>query len=419
MRFRIANEPWVLRSYIPELISLAGKELWTKRTSNIVVSAARSPYLAQIASDYHWVELQVADELVKRDDVTALTADDPFDPISRRALRFAQTVVEVHRSLPPSSQRTLEGRIRDALQAETGFAALYQEMEIAAVLVNQHFDVAFPDLDGSGRADIAFEQRTVNGQIECKALSADAGRKIHRKDFYRFMDAISQEVLSRASTSGVDELILITLKDRLSSNVQKNRPLLQATKGLLLSGDVPHAAGANFGIVRERYSKFFAALRPMSQQEFYREAQKQFGENCHVAGARTEASGCLILMRSEKEDDHSKPQLEAMKEAAEQLSTDKPGFIALQFNEISSADLALPHLRQRCGLLSRYLFYETPVSHIAAVYVCAFGATSVAADATAYPAIAFWNPQCKFNRRGLPFQIGLANETFSNLVTMS
>jgi hypothetical protein len=413
MRFKIATEPWILRSYIPELVALAGQALWRKRTSHLW-SFARSPYLARIASDYNWVELQLDDELGRRQEQTPPKLE--LNPISSRALRFAQTIVEVYRSLPPIGQRQLEGRIRDALQAETGFAALYQEMEIATVLINQGFDVQFPDLENSGRADICFQQVGTSGAIECKALSADAGRKIHRKHFYRFADAISPEILDRMSTPGVDEVILITLKDRLPSNAQANTPLIQAAKTLLRSHETSHAQGHDFEIVRKPYSTLFDALRPMSERESYAEAEKQFGANCHIAGGRTEDGGCLILMRSERQDDRSKPQLEAMKEATEQLPTDKPGFIALQFNEISSADLALPHLRERCALLSNYLFHEAPASHVAAVYISAFGAISVAADATAYPAIAIWNPWCKFDSRELPFRTGVSDAAFSELV---
>ena len=130
MQFQIAIEPWILRSYVPELVRLAGEELWRKRTTHLR-SFGQSPYLARIASDYHWVELQLDEELAKRPE--PVPSDIGSDPIAARALRFAQGIVEVYRSLPPVGQRQLEGRIRDALQAETGFAALYQEMEIATV----------------------------------------------------------------------------------------------------------------------------------------------------------------------------------------------------------------------------------------------------------------------------------------------
>jgi hypothetical protein len=413
MRFQIAIEPWILRSYVPELVGLAGEELWKKRVTRLR-SSARSPYLARIASDYHWVELQLDEELAKRQE--PMRSNIGSDPIAARALRFAQGIVEVYRSLPPVGQRQLEGRLRDALQAETGFAALYQEMEIATVLVNQNFDVRFPDLENSGRADISFEQGPVNGLIECKALSADAGRKIHRKHFYRFMDVISRHVSDRMSGSGVNELILITLKDRLPSHVQNDTPLVRATRDLLRSNETSKAGGHDFEIVRKPYATLFNSLRPMSEREFYAEAQKQFGTNCHIAGGWTETGGCLVLMRSEREDDHSKPQLDAMKEASQQLPTDRPGFIALQFNEISSADLALPHLRRRSAILCNYLFHATPADHVAGVYICAFGALSVDADAAAYPAIVIWNPRFKFDGHGLPFRVGVSDEAFAKLV---
>jgi hypothetical protein len=119
----------------------------------------------------------------------------------------------------------------------------------------------------------------------------------------------------------------------------------------------------------------------------------------------------------EREDDHSKPQLDAMKEAAEQLPADRPGFIALQFNEVSSADLALPHLRERSALLCNYLFHATPADHVAGVYICAFGALSVDADAAAYPAIVIWNPRFKFDGHGLPFRVGVSDAAFAKLVS--
>jgi hypothetical protein len=414
MKFRVINEPWILRGYIPELVAIAGVRRWEKRVSHLRESA-QSPYLAKIAADYHWLELQLEDELAKRKNPRTVAADDDFNPISRRALRFAQTIAEAHKSLPAEGQRKLEGRVRDALQAETGFAALYQEMEIAAALLNDNFEVGFPDLDGTGRADISFQRGGVDGLLECKALSADAGRKIHRKHFYRFMNSISEDILQRAS-AGENVLIIITLKDRLISNLQRSTPLVQATKDIAQSDQFFQVTGDDFHISCERYAQRFEMLPPMSETEFSKEAQSHFGPNCHVAGVRVGRGSCFLVMRSEREDDHSKPQLEAMKEAAEQLSGDRPGFIALQLNEISSADLALPHLRRRSALLCNYVFHETQASHIAAVYISAFGAISVAADSVAYPALALWNPRCRFDIRGLPFRVGLPYEAFSKLL---
>ena len=79
MRFKIAAEPWILRSYIPELVELAGAERWQKRVTNLR-SSARSPYLARIASDYHWVELQLDEELAKRQ--VPVPSNSDTDPVA-------------------------------------------------------------------------------------------------------------------------------------------------------------------------------------------------------------------------------------------------------------------------------------------------------------------------------------------------
>ena len=99
------------------------------------------------------------------------------------------------------------------------------------------------------------------GMIECKALSADAGRKIHRKHFYCFMDVISHDLLDRIASSGPTEVILITVSDRLSSHVQRDTPLVQAVTALLRSRETSQIVGKDFEIVRQTYSTVFGESR--------------------------------------------------------------------------------------------------------------------------------------------------------------
>ena len=338
------------------------------------------------------------------------------DPISLRALRFCQTVVEVRKSLSDRGRKVLEGRLRDALQAQTGFASIYQEMELAAQLVRSEYDVTFPDLEGLGHADLVFQKGSCTGAIECKALSGDAGRKIHRKGFYEFMHAILPELSARVSSPDVNEVIVITLNDRLPSVMSERNALVDATKHLVISSDMSTVNGPNFTIRRRLFSDVFAGSANMSEQEFYKEAQRAFGQSCHVAGIRVETGRSIVIMRSEKPDDPSKAQLDAMKKAAMQLPPHSPGFVALQHNDISSADLTLPNFREKAALLAGYLFFETGADHIAGVYLSAYGANSVSADAVGYPGILIRNPNCQFDDEGLPFRSGLSMEAFKRIL---
>lgn len=416
MQFRIANEPWILRGYVPEFIELIGARLWDKRTGEIRRAGLLSPYRERIASDYHWVELQIADEMSARELVGA-SPSTVSDPISLRALRFCQTVVEVHKSLSDRGRKALEGRLRDALQAQTGFASVYQEMELAAQLICGEYDVSFPDLEGLGHADLVFQRGGHTGAIECKALSGDAGRKIHRRGFYEFMHAISPELSARASTPNVNEVMVITLSDRLPSGMSERNTLANATKQLLISNDIPTLNGPNFTIERRLFSDVFGDPGYMPEHSFYKDVQRTFGQGCHVAGIQVETGRSIVIMRSEKPDDPSKAQLDAMKKAAMQLPPGFPGFVALQHNDISSADLTLPYFREKAALLAGYLFFESEADHLAGVYLSAYGAISVSADAFWYPGILIVNPNCRFDSGVLPFRFGFSMEAFKRILT--
>ena len=213
MRYQILDEAWILRGYIPELVELAGVKTWNKRILELRKFGLRSPYCERIVSDYHWIELMLSDQLIIRD--TGLCQNEPSDPIACRALRFCQALVETHRTLSVVGRKSLQGRIRDSLKSPMGFSSLYQEMDMTSQLVSRGYEVTMSDLDGSGRVDISFTKNFLRYELECKSLSADAGRKIHRRGFYEFMDAISPELQARERSSGTSEIIVITLDDRL------------------------------------------------------------------------------------------------------------------------------------------------------------------------------------------------------------
>jgi hypothetical protein len=94
-----------------------------------------------------------------------------------------------------------------------------------------------------------------------------------------------------------------------------------------------------------------------------------------------------------------------------------PGFVALQHSDISSADLTLPHFREKAALLAGYLFFETGADHIAGVYLSAYGSASVSADAFGYPGILIRNPSCRFDDGDLPFRFGLSMRAFKRILT--
>jgi hypothetical protein len=124
-------------------------------------------------------------------------------------------------------------------------------------------------------------------------------------------------------------------------------------------------------------------------------------------------------VRSQAEDDHSAPQLEALKKAASQFSGARPAFIAVQYDDVTVADLALPHLRRRAGLLSYHLFMKTGASHVVATYFSAYGGLVATESGIGIPAFGGPNPKPRFRVQPsdyAPFLGHIPDEEFARLV---
>ena len=66
-------------------------------------------------------------------------------------------------------------------------------------------------MDGVAQFDLVFSRGAFVGEVECKSLSADAGRHIYRKDFYRFMELIAPALATHMDLQR-QEVLVITLE---------------------------------------------------------------------------------------------------------------------------------------------------------------------------------------------------------------
>ena len=409
MHFNLPRTIDDLATCFPEFIDICGGARWRNRVDHLYNEGNRSPFQARIMSDHHWLELELSTQITIWQEHGRLLPGEVF-PRSMAALLFAGMVVETHKRLVRAGRNNLLGRVRDALKK--GFAGLYLELDVALGLMDQGYDVEFPDLEGMGAYDLRFGNRSIIGEVECKSLSADAGRKIHRKDFYRFIDALKIGIADCMKNSS-RTVLTITLDDRLSPDTASQRALRTAALRVLKEDRVTKCIGANFQIEREPYEQRFARVNFADSKELYAACSDLFGANCHASGAMNEIGGCLVVVRSRQEDDHSKPQLEALKKATSQLSGDHPGFIALQFEEIEPPDLTLPHVKRRAAILANAVFHSKESSHLAAVYHTAYGGLHPAEGLLAKPAFVCWNPRWTGTADGLPFRAGITNSEFA------
>lgn len=391
MRIDIPADLTLLQGYLPRFLALVGEVAWFRRADHLEREAQASPFRWKIVADYHWLEMAIShqsDVLTKRGSLVPELADGR----ARAALLFAAGVVECHAHLSASGQRTLLGRLKDGLSAETGYAALHLEIDLALRLMADGFDVAFPDMEGAGQFDIAFSREGFTGEVECKSVSEDAGRQIHRKDFYRLMELLRPALDAQAERPAA-EVLVVTLPGRLSPNTLSQRDLARALAGMLREGGPSRLKHAGAELIRQPFSECLQDVPMDDSAAYYAACTEVFGANCHVAGQVGEGRGCLVVLRSQRVDDPSKPVLEAMRKAATQFSGRRPGFIAVQFQGVEPADLMLPNLRRRMGVLSYALYGHYGAAHVAATYFTGFGAVVAREGDIGTPAFAIPNPR--------------------------
>lgn len=417
MRIALPDDLNDLSTYIRPMLDLVGADRWFRRAEHFASEVGRSRYRWKIVSDYHWLEMGIAfqaEVLEKEGRLSAQYAD----ALILAALNFAGTCVEIHRQLTPAGRLALEGRLRDAIKSDVGFAPLYLELDLAQRLMDAGYDVDFPDLEGQARYDLLFYSGAFSGEVECKSLSADAGRQIHRRDFYRVMAALEPALDARLG-SGCREIVLVTLDARLSPNDASRTALLKSVRAVLAENGPASLKRPGFKIERLDYQEHLGDTPMSDPKRFHEACQTAFGANIHAAGAMGDDGGVVLAMRSHRQDDASKPMLEAMRQAARQFSGDRPGFIALQEHGIEAADLMLPHLRRQAGLLAYHLFHHYGATHVNGVYVSGFGAVVMRDGRIGTPAFTVPNPAPRFQATpedAAPFLASVSDQAYADAI---
>jgi len=272
-----ASDDWAIA--LTQFMSLLDDRRWPRRVGQLIADAERSPYGAKIVTDYHWLEV----ELWAQSAVVAETGELPPPPVALRAvaaLIFASTAVDLHGSLSAAGQRVLKGRLLDGLN--TGFAGLFLELDLASMLLDAGCEVGFPDFEGRANYDLDVMCSGTALAVECKSVSVDAGRKIRRTDFYRFMSTIERDLANRSR--GQAEIVVVTMTDRFPAHLEQQRGIAQTVLKVIDGPEDRVYRRASYSVYRESISRLIADMNNR-EADMSKALRERFGGNCHVAGA--------------------------------------------------------------------------------------------------------------------------------------
>jgi len=117
-------------------------------------------------------------------------------------------------------------RIRGAFKNPNDMRAIQLELMAATHFVHRGNTINWPEMDGIGRFDLLINNIGNSGlEVECKSISEDKGRKIHRREALEFHHLVKPELqtLSRKLRSGIS--VVLTLPDRLPAMYKQKQEL--------------------------------------------------------------------------------------------------------------------------------------------------------------------------------------------------
>ncbi len=115
--------------------------------------------------------------------------------------------------------------------------ALRLELVVATHFLRRGVRVTWPEVEGTGRFDLLLTSLGPSGlEVECKAISRDKGRKIHRWDAQEFNKQIFPQVNSIGQRLEVGLSVVVTIPGNLPTSVESRKHLGAAITRQILIG---------------------------------------------------------------------------------------------------------------------------------------------------------------------------------------
>ncbi len=153
------------------------------------------------------------------------------------AVAFATQVLSIMDSSPPARAEQLRRRVHGAIKNPDDMRALRLELVAATHFTRRGCRVVWPEMTGEGSMDLLVEGLGPSGlEIECKSISDNKGRKIHRQDALRFYKNLWEQLkpLRYGLRTGLS--VVLTVPGRLPTKHTERQSLAKRLATQIIAG---------------------------------------------------------------------------------------------------------------------------------------------------------------------------------------
>ena len=163
-----------------------------------------------------WLEYRQARRLLTEKDKRV-----ELNSTSKRPIGISATLKLFKSSMPAE----LWNEYRRRILGDENLQPIFFELDTALHFWGMGFDIEWiepSDISGVRIAEFIASTDSMTIEVECKSKSADSGRKILRKQFYRLIDDVAIDLVSDKLTGRIS----ISVPDRLPSNENWKKQLI-------------------------------------------------------------------------------------------------------------------------------------------------------------------------------------------------
>ena len=204
--------------------SVIDERFWLKRLA-LIKEATRGH---QFLKDYLFEENAIAIALARCSDLVARYGQIPIQETGNRDLYpaislAAQALSIIDHSSGLEAKRLVQ-RIRGAFKNPDDMRAIQLEMMAATHFVHRGYPIVWPEMEGAGTFDLLVNNIGISGlEVECKSVSSDKGRKIHRREALEFHQLVKPQLQTVSRNLQMGLAVVLTVPGRLPTSFIKKR----------------------------------------------------------------------------------------------------------------------------------------------------------------------------------------------------
>ena len=219
------------------LATAIGSEHWQGAVARQEAAIRSNHFL----SNYLRSEYAIAYQLEKFRVLVAANGDVPLQACNDRSLfpavGFAAQVLGVLKSCTTKQARTFVKRVRTAFASAENMHGLCLELQAATHFTRQGKRVTWHRANSAGTFDLLIDDLGPLGlEVECKSISDNKGRRIHRLDALNFWGEVWSDISTVAQHLHTGMAVVLTVPYRLPANPEQRAALVREVVSQVVTG---------------------------------------------------------------------------------------------------------------------------------------------------------------------------------------